>query len=196
MNFNSTRPELSAMTTLAAVSLDLTGATFFKTAAGLQEIQSRALGLPALIRRILVLVDGKRSGKELAAFVGDGANIAEVLGQLVAHGCIDAQGAAKPAPAAAAPLSAQLDEAGPLAGLPDPVLRSPREIEMARNFMIHTTNTICGQNQRLSLLKSLLACQSAGELRQVYPVWASTISTIPAGAKRLPELLERLFVVL
>ena len=184
------------MTTLSAASLDLTGATFFKTAAGLQEIQNRALGLPALIRRILVLVDGKRSGKELAVFAGGEANIAEVLGQLVAHGCIDAQRVAKPAPAAAAPLSAQSDEAAQLAGLPHPALRSPKEVEMARNFMLNTTNTICGQNQRLSLLKSLLACQSAGELRQVYPAWVSTISTVPAGAKRLPELLERLFVVL
>jgi len=184
------------MTTFSAASLDLTGATFFKTAAGLQEIQNRALGLPALIRRILVLVDGKRSGKELAVFVGGEANIAEVLGQLVAHGCIDAQGAAKPAPAAAAPMSAQSDEAAQLAGLLHPALRGAKEVEMARNFMINTTNTICGQNQRLSLLKSLLACQSAEALRQVYPAWVSTIRTVPAGAKRLPELLERLFVVL
>ncbi len=185
------------MTTLSAASLDLAGATFSKTAAGLQEIQNRALGLPALIRRILVLVDGKRSGKELAAFVGGDANIAEVLGQLVANGCIDAQSGAKPAPVAAAPMPAQSDEAAAqLAGLPHPALRSAKEVEMARNFMVNTTNTICGQNQRLSLLKSLLGCQSAGELRQVYPVWASTISTVPAGAKRLPELLERLFVVL
>lgn len=183
------------MTTLSAASLDLTGATFFKTAVGLQEIQNRALGLPALIRRILVLVDGKRSGKELAAFVGGEENIAEVLGHLVAHGCIDAQEVAKPAPAAA-PISAQSHEAAQLAGLPHPALRSPKEIEMARNFMINTTNTICGQNQRLSLLKSLLACQNAEELRQVYPVWLSTMSAVPAGAKRLPELLERLFVVL
>jgi hypothetical protein len=174
------------MTTLSAASLDLTGATFSKTAAGLQEIQNRALGLPALIRRILVLVDGKRSSKELAAFAGGDANIAEVLGQLVAHGCIDAQGVAKPAPAAAVQL----------AGLPDPALRSPKEIEMARNFMLNTTNAIFGQNQRPSLLKSLLACQSAGELRQVYPAWVSTINAVPAGANRLPELLERLFVVL
>lgn len=181
------------MTTFSAASLDLTGATFFKTAVGLQEIQNRALGLPALIRRILVLVDGKRSGKELAVFAGGEANISEVLGQLVAHGCIDAQEVAKPASAAP---SAQSDEAAQLASLPHPALRSPKEIDMARNFMINTTNTICGQNQRLSLLKSLLACQSAGELRQVYPVWLSTINTMPAGAKRLPELLERLFVVL
>jgi len=182
------------MTTYSAASFDPAGAVFFKTAAGLQEIQNRALGLPALIRRILVLVDGKRSGRELAAFVGGSDDISEVLGQLVAKGCIDARGAAQPAPAAAAP--ALPDDASPLAGLPDAATRTPKEVEMARNFMVNTTNSICGQNQRLSLIKAVLACQSADELRQAYPEWVSTLNAIPAGAKRLPELREKLFAVL
>jgi hypothetical protein len=187
--------ELSLMTTLSAVSFDLTGTTFFKTPAGLQEIQNRALGLPALIRRVLVLVDGKRNAKELAAFVGGEDAVKEVLGQLMAHGCIDAQATAKLAPAkAAAPV--QPDEAAQLAGLCHAALRSPKEVEMARNFMVNTTNTIFGQNMRLSLVKSILACQGAEELRQVYPAWASTMASSGASAKRLPELCERLFVVL
>ena len=184
------------MTTFSAASLDLTGATFFKTAAGLQEIQNRALGLPALIRRILVLVDGKRSSKELAAFAGGEANIAEVLGQLVAHGCIDVQGVAKPKPESESVVSAAPDEAGELVSLPHAALRSPKDIEMARNFMVNTINSIFGQNMRLSLIKLISNCQSAGELRQVYPEWASMMASVPAGAKRLPELREKLFVVL
>ena len=187
------------MTSLSAASFDLTATTFSKTAAGLQEIQNRALGLPALIRRILVLVDGKRSGRELAAFVGGSDDISEVLSQLVAKGCIDARGAAQPEPAAAAAAaaaSAPMDAAAQLACLPDAAARTPKEMEMARNFMVNTTNTICGQNQRLSLIKAVLACQSADELRQIYAEWASTMNAIPAGAKRLPELREKLFAVL
>lgn len=184
------------MTSLSAASFDLTATTFFKTAAGLQEIQSRALGLPALIRRVLVLVDGKRSGRDLAAFVGGGDDISEVLGQLVAKGCIDARGVSPPEFAAVAAAPAPPDEASPLAGLPDAAARTPKEVEMARNFMVNTTNSICGQNQRLSLIKAVLACESADELRQVYPEWASTMNAIPAGAKRLPELREKLFAVL
>lgn len=197
------------MTTLSAASLDLTGATFIKTAAGLQEIQNRALGLPALIRRVLVLVDGKRSGKELAAFAGGEENIQEVLSQLMEYGCIDAQGSAKPAPAAtatapqsvakaaaAAAAPAQPDYEAELASLPQIALRTPKELEMARNFMVNTTNSIFGQNTRLSLIKSILACQGAEELRQVYPTWAGIMASNNASAKRLPELRERLFAVL
>ncbi|MDQ3059088.1 MAG: hypothetical protein M3R45_06130 [Pseudomonadota bacterium] len=197
------------MTSLSAVSLDLTGVTFFKTPAGLQEIQSRTLGLPALIRRVLVLVDGKRSGKELAAFAGGEENIQEVLSQLMEYGCIDAQGSAKPAPAATATVAVaatvakaaaaapgQPDYEAELAGLPQIALRTPKELEMARNFMVNTTNSIFGQNTRLSLIKSILACQGAAQLRQVYPDWARTMASHSASAKRLPELRERLFAVL
>lgn len=173
------------MATYSAASFDPAGAIFFKTAAGLQEIQNRALGLPALIRRVLVLVDGKRSSRDLAAFAGGEDNIVDALCQLVAHGCIDTQ---EPLV-----LDAEEDE---LAELPHPALRSPKEVDMARNFMVNTTNTICGQNQRLSLIKAVLACQSAGALRQQYPEWSRTISAMPAGAKRLPELREKLFAVL
>lgn len=182
------------MTSLSAASFDLTATTFFKTSVGQQEIQTRALGLPSLIRRVLVLVDGKRSGKELAAFVGGEENIAEVLGQLMAHGCIDAQEAAKPMHAAGA--CGEPDDVAALASLPHAALRSPKEVEMARNFMINTTNNVFGQNMRLSLIKSIMNCQGAEELRHVFPVWASNMASSSAGAKDLPELRERLLRVL
>lgn len=184
------------MTTFSAASLDLTGVTFFKTPAGLEEIQNRALGLPALIRRVLVLVDGKRSGKELAAFVGGEEKIEEVLSQLMEYGCIDAQADAKPAPAKAAAEPAPTAYAAELASLPHAALRSAKDTDMARNFMVNTTNGIFGQNMRLSLIKSILACKSSEELRQVYPAWADTMASNSASAKRLPELRARLFVVL
>lgn len=184
------------MTTHSAASLDLTGVTFFKTSTGLEEIQNRTLGLPALIRRVLVLVDGKRSGKELAAFVGNDANIVDVLGQLIASGCIYVQGSVKSAPASATAPAGLDEDKLLLARLPHVALRSPKEVEMARNFMVNTTNNEFGQNMRLSLVKSILACQGAEELRQVYPAWASNMASTKSGAKSLPELREKLFRVL
>ena len=54
-------------------TIDLNQAVFGKTALGQQEIQSRSLNLSPLVRRVLVLVDGKRSGAELSVFlVGKG----------------------------------------------------------------------------------------------------------------------------
>ncbi len=194
------------MTCLSAASFDLTATTFFKTPTGLREIQTRALGLPGMIRRVLVLVDGKRSGKELAAFVGGEEKIGEVLSQLMEYGCIDAQQTARPAPAAQAPATtppaaktatfSDPDDAAALASLPHAALRSAKEVEMARNFMVNTTNNIFGQNMRLSLIKSILNCRSAEELRQIFPVWTSNMASNSRGSKELPEMRDRLLLVL
>lgn len=175
------------------VSPDLAAATFAKTAAGIQEIQSRALGLPPMTRRLLVLVDGKRSGKELAVFAA-GHDVGDILGQLLAQGCIEALAAAETAPVAA-PAAAPAG-AAELSGLPQASARSARDIEMARNFMTNTINTMFGQNMRLSLIESIFAARTADDLRRVYPAWAETMATIGVGAKRLPELRLKLFQVL
>jgi hypothetical protein len=157
-----------------------------------------------MARRLLVLVDGKRSGKELGVFVA-GHDVAELLDQLLAQGCIDAR-ASEPSPtsvtsapakpAAPTPTPTPPDDAAQLAGLPLASTRSAKDVEMARNFMTNTTNTMFGQNMRLTLIESIFKCRSAEELRQVYPLWASTMGSIGIGAKRLPELRQKLFQVL
>jgi hypothetical protein len=174
-------------------TLDLAATTFAKTATGVQEIQSRALGLPPLTRRLLVLVDGKRSGKELAAFVA-GHDLADLLGQLLAQGCIEALAPARPA--APAPKVLAPEGAEMLSGLPQAAMRSAKETEMARNFMTNTVNTMFGQNMRLTLIESIHAARTAEDLRRVYPAWAETMASIGVGAKRLPELRQKLFQVL
>lgn len=184
---------LEPMPSMTDVSLDLASATFAKTAAGVQEIQDRALGLPPLTRRVLVLVDGKRSGKELAAFVA-GHDAAEILGQLLAQGCIEALAAAKPVPVVTKATAPEGEAA--LSGLPQAATRSAKDTEMARNFMTNTINTMFGQNMRLTLIQSIFAAKTAEDLRRVYPAWADTMATIGIGAKRLPELRQKLFQVL
>lgn len=67
---------------------------------------------------------------------------------------------------------------------------------MARNFMTNSINTMFWQNTRLTLIKAIFAARTADELRRVYPVWAATMATIGIGAKRLPELRQKLFEVL
>lgn len=171
------------------VSPALAAATFAKTAAGIQEIQSRGLGLPPLTRRLLVLVDGKRSGKELAAFAA-GHDVADILGQLLAQGCIEALAAAEAAPVAAPAGAADLSS------LPQASARSAKDIEMARNFMTNTINTMFGQNMRLTLIEAIFTARTADDLRRVYPVWAEAMASIGVGAKRLPELRLKLFQVL
>ena len=76
---------------------DLTTAIFTKTPLGQEEIQSRSLGLSALVRRTLVLVDGKRSGGDLSAFVV-GQGVTAILSELLDKGCIAATAVAAPRP--------------------------------------------------------------------------------------------------
>jgi hypothetical protein len=184
-------------------TFDLTTAVYAKTAVGQQEIQTRSLGLSPLVRRILVLVDGKRSGSELAGFLGGSGDIEEVLRQLLAQDCVEAQARVKPvavpAPvAAAAKTGNEVAEApsGEMAGLPSADSRSAKDNEMARNFMINSVNSIIGQNTRVSLVHDIFHAETTEQLRVIYHAWASSMSNHGMGAKRLPELREKLFKVL
>lgn len=183
------------------LSASLLSRIYAKTAEGQQEIQARAMGLTPLARRVLVLVDGHRSGKDLAAFV-PGNDIEVHLTELLTRECIAAVGRAAPvsasvfasAPAAAGhPHDPFEDE---LNRLPAAETRSTKDLDMARNFMTNTVNNIFGHHNRISLLESIFACQSSEALRKVYPAWAHALETNNTGKKRLPELREKLFAVL
>jgi len=182
---------------MTAAALDLIHAVFAKTAAGQQEIQSRSLGLGPMPRRLLVLVDGKRSGQELAVFAA-GQDVQALLTQLIAIGCIEARAPIEAVPApktAAAGQSVPGGDTG-LAGLPLAESRSQKDVEMARNFMTNTTNTVFGMNLRLSTVEAIFGCQTTEDLRRVYPLWVETMNSSGIGAKRLPDFREKLFKVL
>jgi hypothetical protein len=170
---------------------------FVKTSLGQQEIGSRSLGLAPLLRRMLILIDGKRSFQELELMTG-GQDLSGLLQQLIDKGCIEA-GAALVVPAAAvvpkASTPAQL-RAQELQVLPDPATRSAKEVDMARNFMSNTVNMEFGMNMRLSLIEGIANCSSSAELRQIYPDWYNTMNSSKSGAKELPKMIEKLFRVL
>lgn len=166
---------------------------FAKTPQGMLEIQTRSLGLSVLARRVLILVDGNRTGKDLGAFVA-GSDILHLLEELLSRECIAPVATAVAAPAAApAPAAAANPE---LADLPPAQSRSAKDVEMARNFMTNTVNTIFGHHNRISLIEAIHACQSSEDLRRVYVSWAQAMEGNATGKKRLPELREKLFAVL
>lgn len=188
-------------------TFSLTAAIYTKTAAGQQEIQSRSLGLSPLVRRILVLVDGKRSGADLAVFLSGQGAVETVLNQLLELGCVEAQTRARPSapapePAATADLPVLSEFAEGQAtteqipGLPPADTRSANDNEMARNFMINSVNSIIGQNTRISLVNEIFNAKGTEGLRKAFHHWESSMSNHGMGAKRLPELREKLFKVL
>lgn len=198
--------------THAQLDLDLAHAILAKTPLGQEEIQTRALRLPPMLRRLLLLVDGQRRLDELAAFVA-GQDVKAMLRDLLAQGCISAQPVAQrarvqaapgAAPTAPAPLESSQAAAnapaghdpGALLGLPPAESRSAKELEMARNFMINTLNTMFGPQSRLTLVKKIFDSKDSAELRTHFADWDRNIGESRIGARRLPELREKLFAVL
>lgn len=192
-------------------TLHLPSTVFFKTETGQQEIQTRSLGLSPLVRRILVLADGKKSGAELAAFLPSADGIHAVLEQLVSQGCLRAESSSQTTgqtttqanrqttvqPASAANTPASSDAFfGEVADLPPAQMRSAKDNEMARNFMINSTNSIMGQQTRIPLIAEITMAQTTEQLRKAYIGWQASMADHTVGKRRLPELTEKLFKVL
>lgn len=191
---------------------------FSKTPLGTQEMASRSLGLTPLQRRVLILLDGKRSLADVAVLV-PGHDVAELVEQLVAHACVvystDAPGGALASPERTNSAVPPGSVPGPLAGSPgtpsSPALalaqlafdalppassRSAKDVEMARNFMMNTVNRMFEQYSKLTLVEAIFSCKSAEDLRRVYPDWAHTMQTNTIAARRFPELSSQLFTTL
>lgn len=184
---------------------DLLSAIFVKTALGQSEIQDRQLGLAPLVRRVLVLVDGKRSGADLSVFLVGKGEIEVLLGELLDRACIEIVAQAAPAPrkAPATVAEPEAPPGGPLSGfgaeiegLPPAETRTAKDNDMARHFMINSVNAIIGHNMRISLVHDIFHAQSTEDLRRVHHAWVSSMSSHSVGARRLPELKEKLYKVL
>jgi hypothetical protein len=181
-------------------AIDLIAASFSKTEAGQHEIQKRSLGLAPLVRRLLVLIDGQRTGEDLAAFVGD-TDVEPLLRELMDKGCIQllAHAPAKAADPELMAVRAQAPAASAQATvpvLPVAATRTTAENDMARNFMVNTVNTVFGQHARLTLVETISRARTTDELRQAYLSWQQAMEGDRTGAKRLSDLREKLFKVL
>ena len=178
-------------------AIDFSRSLFAKTPSGHQEIQTRALKLGPIPRRLLILVDGKRSTQELATLVA-GHNVSELLTELLNRGCIESTGAPS-APTQALPKAPNVDQVlsdSFLAKLPDATTRNDKDIEMARNVMTNTINNVFPMNFQVGLLEAISDCDTTVDVRRVYPQWETTMTSSKAGLKRLPEFKAMLFKVL
>lgn len=184
---------------------DLLSAIYAKTALGQSEIHDRQMGFTPLVRRVLVLVDGKRSGAELSVFLVGKGEIEVLLTELLERACIEIVGQAAGAPRKT-PVTVVPSEAPPggppsgfgaeIEGLPPAETRTAQDNDMARHFMINTVNAIIGHNTRISLVNDIFHAQSTEDLRRVHHAWVSSMSSHGVGARRLPELKEKLYKVL
>lgn len=165
--------------------IDFLTAIFAKTSQGSQEIRDRTMGLAPMLRRALILVDGKRNGAELAPFLA-GQDLSGLMHELLQLQCIEVVSSAPPAPP-------ESKKKTPEADLPEVSVRTAKDLEMARNFMINTVNTMFGRNMRLSLVESIFNCTTSEDLRKVYPAWQAAMQADATGSKRLGEFRKSLF---
>lgn len=179
---------------------DLLTAIFAKTALCQSEVHDRQMGFSPLVRRVLVLVDGKRSGAELSVFLVGKGDIQVLLSESLDRACIEivAQAASAPrkTPVAVAPAGPSSGFGPEIEGLPPAETRTTQDNDMARHFMINTINAIMGHNTRISLVNQLYEALSTEDLRRVHHAWGRDMADHRVGVRRLPEFKEKLYKVL
>lgn len=167
-------------------------AVFAKTEKGRQEMIARTDKLNPRQRRVLIFIDGKTTVEQLRTKV-TADDLSHTLGLLEEDGFIELVGVA--------------DESGnvnsadiPLPGLsefrpiPDPP--NPKELEMAKNFMLNTLKTFVGPYGHVGLMTSIFESGSHEVLRIHFDAWFHAIMQTRDGKRRAEELRGQLLKVI
>ena len=134
-----------------------------KTEAGIAEVQARALGLRAELRRLLILIDGTAPVSRLASFVR-GSEVEFLIAELEQQGLVvTGSPAASSPPAQSAPTPAL---AGSTAGSSADGALEPTAAQMqaVRRTAIHTLHDILGPSAD-DLAVKIERCKNSQEMR-------------------------------
>ena len=157
---------------------------FAKTPKGQEEVTTKSAGLTPRIRRVLIMVDGKRSIDELRSML-QSDDLQHTLGMLEEEGFIELAGAH--AATSLPPISAF----GELPSTPDPV-----RLQQARNFMSNTLNAFVGALGTSSLLDRIEKAENHGDLRAQYDEWYHAIVMSREGKREAEALRSKLLAVI
>ncbi|AOY00044.1 hypothetical protein [Jeongeupia sp. USM3] len=145
---------------------------YSKTAVGQAEIDARSLGLSARARRLLILIDGRRTLADIAAALGH-AGLAPLLAELQAQGCIaapDQSGIATEAPVTPAPSPAPVAPAA-ATQQPRPIdAVDPIRIVKAKELMTESAQTFLGLMGR-GLISEIEAVSDTTTLKNAIARW-------------------------
>lgn len=161
---------------------------FRKTAKGTEEMEKRVHGLPAKVRRLLILIDGKRSIDQLRE-LAPSDDLTHTLGMLEEDGFIEVgamQTAAGPAPVPAGPLPAIT------AFRDDPAPDDAMRVQLSRNFMSNTLNAFVGTLGTSALLDRIAAAESLVTLRGCFDEWYLAIVSSRDGRRQAEALRAKL----
>lgn len=165
------------------------GVVFAKTARGQEEIAAKSGGLTPRQRRALIFVDGKRRVDELRDML-QSDDLQHTLGLLEEAGFIEV---ATPAGNAASP-AGKPPSITSFRPLPDPV--NPKELEMAKNFIMNSLKTFTGPYTHLTIIEAVFAARTHEELREQFGPWYNAIVQTREGRRRAEELRGQLLQVI
>lgn len=161
---------------------------FAKTPKGVEEIEKRAGGLTPRVRRVLIMIDGKRTVDDIRAMaLAD--DLCHTLGQLEEAGYI----------ALLTPLAAPQPDGGvaaPTTFRELPARPDPEELDKARHFIMNTLKTFCGPMTHLSIIEAAFAAKTHAELREQLGPWYNAIVETRTGRRRAEELRAELLKVI
>lgn len=163
---------------------------FTKTPQGIGEMASRAGGLTPRVRRVLIMIDGKRTVEDIRAMaLAD--DLSHTLGALEEAGFIELL---KPA---------EMPQPAANGGLPAittfreiPAQPNAKDLDMARNFIMNTLKTFCGPATHLSIVEAVFAAKTHEEMREQFAPWFNAIVETRLGRRRAEELRQELLKVI
>jgi hypothetical protein len=156
---------------------------YVKTPKGIEEMTNRTHGLSQRARRVLIMLDGKRTEADIAEmFPGEGATL---LSSLITEGFVvplqtEPAKASSPAKAAAKV---------------EPPLNDAQRFDMAKNFMRNTLDAFLG-SMGSGLVSQVSRCTNLDELRPLYQAWRESILLTNDGRKQAADLEKRLAALL
>ncbi len=161
------------------------GVIFAKTPKGQDEVASKSGGLTPRVRRVLIMVDGKRSVDDLRGLL-QADDLQQNLGLLEEEGFISMAAGSSPAEPATS-ISAFID----LPATPDPI-----RLQQARNFMGNTLKAFVGALGTSSLLERIENAETHADLRRYYDEWYLAIVTSREGRREAESLRSKLLAVI
>lgn len=168
------------------------GVVFGKTEKGRVEIAERTAGLHPRTRRVLIMIDGKKTVDDLRELVA-ADDLTHTLGELEEYGFIEAL-SVRDDSGDERPVDGPLPSISGFRELPEP--GDPEDLEKARHFMINTLRTFCGQYTHMTLMSAVNSAKTHGEMRLLFDDWYRLIVDTRQGRRRAEELRGQLLKVI
>lgn len=162
-------------------------ATYVKTPSGSGEVENRSGALTPKERRVLIVIDGKRTLAEIQSMTM-AEDLASTLAKLEESGFIAVVGGA------GARGSSLPATDGPFRNLPKPA--DAKDLEMSKNFIINTLKTFCGPMTHLTIVEATFAATTHEQVREQFAAWRDAISESWNGRRNLDDLSKQLLKVI